>query len=161
MDPVLLQSGLRGQWKQVLDGTQRVQLQVREQLGQRALGFGFAQQVFPARRLGGSGCGDGHHGGLVAVLVDGAQVSWRAVSEPWQRRFQVLWQRRYDLPMDDAALAPALSLADPAAGFIDDPHPDCAAPLARYPRVQVERRTVRDRRVSFYGQGTCRRPWVD
>lgn len=136
MDPVLLQPRLRGQRKQVLDGTQRVQLQVWEQLGQRALGFGFAQQVFPAQRLGGSGCGNGHHGGL--VLVDGAQVSWRAVSEPWQRRFQVLWQRHYDLPMYDAALAPAFSLSDPAAGFIDDPHPDCAAPLARYPRVQAD-----------------------
>jgi len=75
--------------------------------------------------LGGSRCGDGHHGGL--VLVDGAQVSWRAVSELCQRRFQLLRQRHYDLPMYDAALAPAFSLSDPAAGFIDVPHPAYAA----------------------------------
>ena len=33
------------QWEQVLDGAQRVQLEVREQLGQRAMRFGFTQQV--------------------------------------------------------------------------------------------------------------------
>jgi len=37
--------------KQVLDGAQRVQLQVREEFGQRALGLGLAQQLVGPRRL--------------------------------------------------------------------------------------------------------------
>ena len=56
--------GARSERKEFLYGAQRVDLEVRKQLGQRALGFGFAQQLLANERLGSSGLGNGHHGGL-------------------------------------------------------------------------------------------------
>lgn len=83
MHPVLWLPGLRNQRKEVLYGAQSVQLEVRKQLGQRALRFGFAQQLLPHWQPGGAWWGGGHHGcGVANVRIAGKQVCRDTVSLP-------------------------------------------------------------------------------
>ena len=83
--------------EQVLDRTQRVELEVWEQVGQRALGLGLAQQGFSAvphgRNRRGCGLGDGQDG-LQGSGATGTGVWWRTVSALSPAQFHVLQRQQ-------------------------------------------------------------------